>query len=47
MREESGNKDVIFNGTFIVQCDNLELGRASLKGLRLMEQKNGKKYLVN
>ena len=47
VREESGNKDVIFNGTFIVQCDNLELGRASLKGLRLMEQKNGKKYLVN
>ena len=47
VREESGEKDVIFNGTFIVQCEGIEFGRASLQGLRLMEQKNGKKYLLN
>lgn len=47
VREETGDRDVIFNGTFVVQCEGIELGRASLKGLRLMEQKNGKKYLLN
>lgn len=47
VREESGNNEVILNATFVVQCDDIEIGKASLKGLRLMEQKNGKKYLVN
>ena len=47
VREESGDKEVILNATFIVKCDDIELGKASLRGLRLMEEKNGKKYLVN
>lgn len=47
VREESGDKQVILNATFVVKCDDVELGKASLKGLRLMEEKNGKKYLVN
>lgn len=47
VREESGNRNQIMNATFIVKCDDIELGKASLKGIRLMESQNGKRYLVN
>ncbi len=49
VREESGQeKEVILNATFIVQCETgEEFGRASIKGLRLCEDKDGKVYLVS
>lgn len=48
VREESGgNKEVILNGTFIMQCELEEFGRASVKGIRLVESETGTTLLVN
>lgn len=48
VREESGgNKEVILNGTFIMQCELEEIGRASVKGIRLVESETGTTLLVN
>lgn len=48
VREESGNgKEVILNGTFIIQCETEEIGRASIKGIRMIESETGTTLLVN
>lgn len=49
VREESGqNKEIILNGTFIMQLETgEEFGRASLKGIKLCEGKDGKVYLLS
>lgn len=48
VREESGaERENVFNGTFIIQCDVEEIGRASIKGVRLIESKTGETYYVN
>ncbi len=46
VREESGDKEVILNATFIMQCETEEIGRASLKGIRLLENLEGEPYFV-
>ena len=47
VREESGEKEVILNATFIMQCETEEIGRAALKGIHLTENIDGKPYLLN
>lgn len=48
VREESGGeREVVLNGTFIMQCELEEIGRASIKGVRLIESKTGTTYYVN
>lgn len=48
VREESGaEREIVLNGTFIIQCDVEEIGRASIKGVRLIESKTGTTYYVN
>lgn len=47
VREESGEKEVILNATFIMQCETEEIGRAAFKGLKLLENIDGQTYLVN
>lgn len=48
VREESGgNKEVVLNGTFIMQCETEEIGRASIKGIRIIESETGTTLLVN
>ncbi len=48
VREESGNnKEVILNGTFILQCELEEFARASVKGIRFVESETGTTLLVN
>ena len=46
VREESGEKEVILNATFIMQCETEEIGRASLRGIRLLENLEGAPYFV-
>ncbi len=46
VREESGDKEVILNATFIMQCETEEIGRASLNGIRLLENLEGAPYFV-
>lgn len=46
VREESGEKEVILNATFIMQCETEEIGRASLNGIRLLENLEGAPYFV-
>ena len=46
VREESGNREIVLNPTFIVQCDEIELAKASLEGIRMMEDINNAQYLV-
>lgn len=46
VKEESGDKEVTLNATFVVQCDDIEMARASLQGIRLMEEMNNTQYLV-
>lgn len=48
VREESGDKDVVLNATFIIQADTgEEFGRATLKGLHLLQNIDGKTYVLN
>lgn len=47
VREESGEKEVILNATFIMQCETEEIGRASLRGIKLLENIDGQEYLLN
>ncbi len=49
VREESGdNKEVVLNATFIIQADTgEEFGRATLKGLHLLENIDGQEYVLN
>ncbi|MCI8575637.1 MAG: hypothetical protein HFI09_04120, partial [Bacilli bacterium] len=48
VREETGDKDVVMNATFIVQADTgEEFGRATLKGLHLLQNIDGKTYVLN
>lgn len=47
VREESGDKEVILNATFIMQCETEEIGRASLRGIKLLENIDGQEYLLN
>lgn len=46
VRDEAGSKETVLNATFVVQCDDIELARASLDGIRLMEEMNNTQYLV-
>lgn len=46
VREETGEKEITLNATFIAQCDDIELAKASLQGIRLMEEINNKQYLL-
>ncbi len=46
VREESGGKEVVLNATFIMQCETEEIGRAALKGIRLLENLEGEPYFV-
>lgn len=48
VREESGDKDVVLNATFILRTDtNEEFGRATLRGLHLLQNVDGKAYVLN
>lgn len=48
VREESGDKEVILNATFIIQADTgEEFGRATLNGLHLLQDIDGKTYVLN
>lgn len=47
VREESGDKQVILNATFIMQCETEEIGRAALKGIHLLENIDGQEYILN
>lgn len=47
IREESGEKQVILNATFIMQCETEEIGRAALKGIHLLENIDGQEYVLN
>lgn len=47
IKEESGQKDVVLNATFIMQCETEEIGRAALKGIHLLQTIDGKVYVLN
>ncbi len=48
VREESGEKEVILNATFIIQAETgEEFGRATLNGLHLLQDIDGKTYVLN
>lgn len=49
VREESGNnnREFILSLKAILECDKKQFGELSLEGIRLKEEQNGKKYLVN
>lgn len=47
IKEESGQRDVVLNATFIMQCETEEIGRAALKGIHLLQTIDGKVYVLN